>query len=92
MLNLALEYYIYSIALRYGIELTETAMNKELLWAIRTIERYSCYGNVSQDDNLDSVARTLSTVIRYQQEQIAKLQDTVDQLVAINNDATLNNT
>ena len=27
MLNLALEYYIYSIALRYGIELWRTTMN-----------------------------------------------------------------
>lgn len=64
-------------------------MNEELLWAIKTVERYSCYGNVSQDDNLDSVARALSTVIKYQQEQITKLQDTVGQLVAINNNNTL---
>ena len=65
-------------------------MNEELAHAIRTVERYSWYGNVSQDDNINSVARTLATVIRYQQEQITKLQDTVEQLVTINNDATLN--
>lgn len=66
-------------------------MNEELLWAIRTVERYSCYGNASQDDNLDSVARTLATVIRYQQEQINKLQNIVEQLIEINNNATLDN-
>lgn len=67
-------------------------MNEELLNSIKAIEQYSCYGNIRQGDNLDSVAYVLATVLRYQQEQITRLQDCVEQLTAINNNATLSDT